>query len=222
MIISDDLKSYSFTIFSWIVFFNLAYQVLRRIISIPSKIAKNDIPKKKQSDFSHHVFSHLSFFHAVVSLIVSLYILTKRRFYYEEINQSDTLNLMSFSAGYYLSNSIVGFFYQFHPLSMICHHFVVLSEIFYSFSVGYYGNIIIAGFAIAETSNPFRIVKNICDGHEDKKQIGDCAIKTFATVFLIFRKFNKTPSFSNFIILCSIQSDSAYSKNERGRIVYDY
>ena len=71
--------------------------------------------------------------------------------------------------------------------SMFIHHFIVLVEIFYTFWSGYYGNIIIAGFIVSEASNPFRIIKNISDGYEDKKDLGEKAIKTFAVVFLFFR-----------------------------------
>lgn len=183
----NSTSVYAATIGFWVVFFNIAYQVLRRKIPVPSKIALISSKPKQARDYSAHVFSHISLFHAVVNLAVSSWIVFSREFYYLERNQPDAVHLLCFSAGYYLSNTLMGQVYKFHPMSMVCHHVVVLLEIFYCFFTGYYANIVVAGFAIAEASNPFRIVKNIADGHLDQKRLGDVSIKIFAVVFLVCR-----------------------------------
>lgn len=185
--ISNVNELYLYTLGFWIIFYNVAYQILRRKIPIPSKIRQIESPTKRAREFSSHVFSHLSLFHAIVNLAVSSYIFFSRPFTLIELNQKDTLHLLCFSAGYYLSNTLMGRVYKFHPLSMVCHHLVVLTEIGYAATVGVYGNIIIVGFAIAEASNPFRIIKNISDGHLEQKHVGDLSIKIFAVVFLFCR-----------------------------------
>ena len=189
--------TYLTTTLLWILFYNLVYQVLRFLIKVPSKIAKTSNKKKRESEYSYYVFSHLSLFHAIVNLFVSTGIILSRPIYYLEVNQPDVLNLLSFSIGYYSSNMMMGMVYKFHPISMICHHLIVLSEIMYVFWSGYFGNIIVLGFAIAETSNPFRIIKNICDGHDDRKYWGDFSIHIFAVVFLFMRLFKQTNPLSN-------------------------
>lgn len=185
--IINPVYSYLIMFLLWVIFYVLAYLILRKLIKVPSNIAKNDDKTKKEKEYSHHIFSHLSLFHAIVNLILSLSIAMDRTFYYEEVNQPDVMRLLCFSAGYYFSNSILGAIHKFHPVSMIFHHFIVLSEIFYVFWRGYYGNIIAIGFALAEASNPFRIIKNISDGHEDKKRFGDINIVIFSITFLFFR-----------------------------------
>lgn len=181
----------------WIVFYNLVYQVLRILIKVPSKIAKTSNKKKRESEYSYYVFSHLSLLHAIVNLFVSTGIIFSRPIYYLEVNQPDVLHLLCFSIGYYSSNMMMGMVYNFHPISMICHHLIVLSEILYVFWSGYFGNIIVLGFAIAEASNPFRIIKNISDGHDDRKYWGDLSIHIFAVVFLFMRLFKQTNPLSN-------------------------
>ena len=187
MLLSEDFQKFGLTIQLWVFAFILVYMILRRVIPVPDKIAKNPNEWKRKSDFSFYVFSHLSLVHACGSLFFSLVILFRRKLYYEERNQNDTLNLLSFSAGYYLTNTLMGRFHKFHSISMVCHHLIVLLEIFYVFWCGFYGNIITAGFAIAELSNPFRILKNLSDGHENGRSFGRKSMAIFAVVFLICR-----------------------------------
>ena len=215
MQLPEDFKNYGSTLLLWIVAYVLAYQILRRLIPVPGKIAKNPDQRKRNAEYSYHVFSHLSLFHAVSSLVGSVFVLSRRTFFYEERNQPDSLNLLCFSAAYYLSSTLMGRVYKFHPLSMLCHHLIILAEVFYVFWCGFYGNIIIAGFAIAETSNPFRILKNLSDGHVGGERFGRTSMTIFAAVFLAFRWANQTGALPRPAVLRAGQPDSAHSKNER-------
>ena len=188
----NSVWNYFWTIAAWILFFNLSYQILRRKIPIPSRIAALESPAKRSREFSAHVFNYISLFHALANLAISSYIYFVREFYWLETNQPDTIHLMCFSAGYYISNTIMGQLYKFHPWSMVAHHLVVITEIFYVFYKGIFGNVMAVGFAIAEASNPFRIVKNISDGHIELAWLGELSIKLFAVIFLIFRFLNQS------------------------------
>lgn len=205
---------YPTAILLWMVFYTLFYQVLRRLIPIPSKIAQTEDLAKRGREFSAHVFYHISLFHALINLAVSSYIFFSRPFNWLEINQPDTLHLLCFSVAYYISSSLMGQWYRFHAISMVCHHAVVISEIFYAMITNYWGNIILVGFAIAESSNPFRIIKNITDGHADQKRLGDISIKVFAVVFLICRFANKPDSVSDNVIRCPSQQSYSVRQNE--------
>lgn len=206
---------YPTAIILWMVFYTLFYQVLRRLIPVPSKIAKTEDPIKRGQQYSAHVFYHISLFHAVVNLAVSSYIFFSRPFNWLEINQTDTLHLLCFSVAYYISSSTMGQWYRFHAVSMVCHHAVVISEIFYAMVKTIYGNIILVGFAIAESSNPFRIIKNIADGHADQKKLGDYAIRAFAVVFL-FCRYSDQPCFVPHAAVCGpSQQNHTLRQNER-------
>lgn len=211
---------YFWTIGAWVAFFNVAFQILRRKIPVPSKIALEPSASRRQREFCSHVFSHLSLFHAVVNLAVSTYIYFSRSFYWLEVNQADTTHLLCFSAGYYLSNTLMGRLYRFHPLSMVCHHVVVLVEIFYTFFKGVYGNIVAVGFAIAEASNPFRIIKNIADGHLELKWLSDLSIKIFAAVFMVCRCPHQSLLFLGPPLVRPVQPHPAPPQDVRGRVVW--
>lgn len=171
----------------WFVFFLVVFRILKHRIPVPSKIALIPDKKKQLREFCAYVHSYLSLLHALVNLGVSCAILLSHKFYYLERNQWASIQILCFSAGYYLNSTLVGQVHKFHQLSMVFHHVILVLEILYSLTTGYWANIIIAGFAVAEGSNPFRIVKNISDGHLEYKNLGDVSIRIFAVVFLFLR-----------------------------------
>lgn len=153
----------------------------------PFKVVKIRDSREKRKIFYDYITSISSLVHAIAVIVASVIVLNKVGMHFDHPNINEENLIISFSIGYFISDTILGAYAGYNDILMLMHHAFGLFGLSYALIKQSYGNAIMCAFAIAEISNPFMILRKNFDKHRGAHSLSVFCGIIFSISFIICR-----------------------------------
>jgi hypothetical protein len=173
----------------WSVLFGLLTRFLYKILPMPGKLAAIQEQKLRSKLCWEYVTNICSFIHAVCSFFWTNSLMMNQGVRNSAANLETENSMLSFSIGYFLMDSTLGYIYKYNDKSMNIHHAETLISLVYSLAKNKYGSIIVWALWLAEMSNPFNLARKNADCHPNMEKLTFALGLMFSFVFLYTRVF---------------------------------
>lgn len=165
----------------------LQQDLLAKYITTPNKIICIKDPIKREIERREYFAYHSSIIHGFVLSLFGAYVFFVEEEKWESLSTSGQNKLIAFSLGYFFTDTINGFRFNYNNLMFFIHHILSLMIILVTLITGKFGYTVILSFGIGEISNPFMAIRSILQKHTRFEKIASVFEIMFCVVFLIAR-----------------------------------
>ena len=172
---------------SYVSFFALTY-LLMKYCKDPKSI--RDLPiKTRLSQKAQYWTNYVSILHALIVLILSVISGLRDGIAFEKDNSNIDNMVAGISYGYFINETMYGFYYDYNDTMTHIHHVLGLLILPYSLIKQRYGNVICWVYIIGEISNPFMLLRNNLLKHSGFKFCEFICGVLFCILFMSMRVF---------------------------------
>ena len=174
----------------WVVFFLLLALILPRVIPVPDTLVKQFGPAAaKHPQFYSFTSNFVSVFHAVVTFVVSIILLSISGVDYMRANTPEQTSLFAFSCGYFTIDFIFGIIHKYNDTPTHFHHICTTSSFIYGLVKARYGDNLLWALTMTEISNPFLLLSRNFEMIPKLQHLAFPLSLIFAGVFIFARTY---------------------------------